>query len=73
MNSSDTYEDEDKKKCLHENQKIKENKNIQFKILKEGNLLKKCGWFFYRERRLILTNQPRLSYYSVKKNEYKVK
>ena len=42
------------------------------KIIKEGIVKKKCGWFLYYERRLILTVQPRLCYYVPKTDEYRV-
>jgi hypothetical protein len=42
------------------------------KVLKEGSLNKKFGWVFYHNRRLVLTSQPRLSYYLPMNNGYKV-
>lgn len=42
------------------------------KTIKEGIVDKKCGWLFYRNRKLILTSAPRLSYYEPKTNKYKV-
>jgi len=42
------------------------------KILKEGYVDKKCGWLFYYKRKLLLSSQPRLSYYKPKDNEYRV-
>ena len=54
-----------------EEEKFEDDKN-EFKLLKEGIIQKKCGWLFYRKRRMILTNQPLLSYYSAVTSEYKV-
>ena len=41
------------------------------KIFKEGIVLKKCGWLFYKKRKLVLNGKPRLSYYDPDNNEYK--
>lgn len=40
-------------------------------VMKEGIVLKKCGWVFYKRRNLKLTGRPRLSYYGADKGEYK--
>ncbi len=40
-------------------------------VLKEGTVRKKCGWVFYQKVRLVLGDEPRLSYFSVD-NVYKV-
>lgn len=42
-------------------------------ILKEGTVEKKCGWIFYRKRKLILTSRPRLSYHDPSNGAYKVR
>jgi 3-phosphoinositide dependent protein kinase-1 len=42
------------------------------KMIKEGVVDKKCGWLFFYNRKLVLTNAPRLSYYDPKTNKYKV-
>jgi 3-phosphoinositide dependent protein kinase-1 len=41
-------------------------------VVKEGILPKKCGWFFYKKRKLVLTTRPRLSYYDPSDGSYKV-
>jgi len=41
------------------------------KIIKEGVVYKKCGWIFYKKRKLVLTSRPRLAYYEVDNGEYK--
>ena len=35
-----------------------------FNTVKEGLLRKKCGWVFYQNTKLVLTDEPRLCYYS---------
>ena len=35
-----------------------------FTTLKEGVIRKKCGWILYQQVKLVLTNEPRLAYYS---------
>lgn len=70
---SDEDSNEENTYDANEEPKTTTNCKLQFKLLKEGILQKKCGWLFYRDRKLILTNQPRLSYYNVDKNEYKVR
>jgi len=40
-------------------------------IMKEGIVLKKCGWLFYKKRTLKLTGRPRLSYYDAEDATYK--
>ena len=41
------------------------------KLVKEGIVLKKCGWIFYKQRKLKLTSKPSLSYYEPVKGYYK--
>ena len=41
-------------------------------VVKEGVINKKCGWIFYKKRKLVLTTRPRLSYFDPSNNEYKV-
>ena len=41
-------------------------------VVKEGLVTKKCGWIFYKKRKLVLTTRPRLSYFDSGNNEYKV-
>eukprot|EP00826_Nyctotherus_ovalis_P010038 TRINITY_DN12663_c0_g1_i3.p1 TRINITY_DN12663_c0_g1~~TRINITY_DN12663_c0_g1_i3.p1 ORF type:complete len:340 (+),score=61.52 TRINITY_DN12663_c0_g1_i3:74-1093(+) len=45
----------------------KKNKNT---VIKEGIVKKKCGWIFYRHRKLILTDRPRL-YYTLINGEHR--
>jgi len=45
---------------------------FNFKFIKIGIALKKCGWIFFRERELKLTNQMFISYYNPVSKEYKV-
>lgn len=52
--------------------KVEEEKKEEAKVLREGVVDKKCGWLFFHNRKLILTSQPRLSYYQPVNNEYKV-
>ena len=42
-----------------------------FKVIKEGFLKKKCGWVFYKKRKLILTALPKISYYEPDTNIHK--
>jgi len=43
----------------------------QVKVILSGLVLKKCGWFFYKPRQLILNNKPRLLYYDPDTNQLK--
>ena len=43
-----------------------------FKFIKIGIVLKKCGWIFFRDRELKLTNHMFISYYNPITKEYKV-
>jgi serine/threonine protein kinase len=38
---------------------------VTTKILKEGFVSKECGWISYKKVNLILTDEPKLTYYSV--------
>ena len=64
--SSDSLEDEDEKAPGSGRE------HEEGKVLKEGTVDKKCGWIFYYKRKLLLTSQPRLSYYVPNTNEYRV-
>lgn len=57
---------------LGNSSRIIERKDEEVKVLKEGIVRKKCGWIFYHNRKLVLTSQPRLSYYLPTTNQYKV-
>ena len=46
-------------------------KSKEDKLLMEGVVLKKCGWIFYKKRKLVLTSRPRLSYYDSGNGNYK--
>ncbi len=50
---------------------LKETTKDEPVTVKDGVLEKKCGWIF-RKRKLILTSQPRLSYYEADGIKYKV-
>ncbi len=67
--SCDSLEDEDEKSPAAAHVPPAEDGG---KVLKEGFVDKKCGWLFYYKRKLLLTSQPRLSYYVPKNNEYRV-
>ena len=56
-----------------DNPEIKEKVENKFETIKEGIVDKKCGWLFFYNRKLILTSQPRLSYYIPKTNQYRVR
>ena len=38
------------------------------KIIKEGIIEKKCGWIFYKKRKVVLTTKPQILYYEPDKN-----
>ncbi len=40
--------------------------------VREGIVEKKCGWIFYKKRKLVLTSRPRLSYHDSSNGVYKV-
>eukprot|EP00826_Nyctotherus_ovalis_P058141 TRINITY_DN7974_c0_g3_i4.p1 TRINITY_DN7974_c0_g3~~TRINITY_DN7974_c0_g3_i4.p1 ORF type:complete len:389 (+),score=116.70 TRINITY_DN7974_c0_g3_i4:425-1591(+) len=40
-------------------------------LIKQETILKRCGWLFYKKRRLILTAKPLLSYYDPSSNEHR--
>ena len=40
-------------------------------VVREETVSKKCGWIFYKRRKLVLTTRPRLSYYDPNSKEYK--
>jgi serine/threonine protein kinase len=41
------------------------------RTIRVGMLRKRCGWIFYQQRKIVLTDEPRLSYYAPNL-EYKV-
>ena len=42
------------------------------RVIISGLVLKKCGWWFYRPRQLILNSKPKLVYYDPDSNQLKV-
>ena len=60
-------------KKVEEEKKVPSPKRPGDHVIKEGIVSKKCGWIFYKKRKLILTSRPRLSYHSADSNEYKVR
>lgn len=47
-----------------------EEQNGKYRVIKRGVVEKKCGWLFFKQRKLVLTNRPRL-YYALPSGEYK--
>lgn len=66
MSANDLY---DKVEKLPLEQPIKKNTPV---IIISGLVLKKCGWFFYRARQLILNSKPSLLYFDPETNIKKV-
>lgn len=42
------------------------------RVILSGLVLKKCGWFFFKPRQLILNSKPRLVYYDPDSNQLRV-
>eukprot|EP00826_Nyctotherus_ovalis_P007237 TRINITY_DN11796_c0_g1_i5.p1 TRINITY_DN11796_c0_g1~~TRINITY_DN11796_c0_g1_i5.p1 ORF type:complete len:267 (+),score=72.74 TRINITY_DN11796_c0_g1_i5:167-967(+) len=60
-NYSDEEDNSKTKSCLEE----------KHAIIKQGTVLKKCGWIFYRDRDLVLNEKPRLVYFSSRTKKYR--
>ena len=45
---------------------------VAYMVIKEGVIEKKCGWFFFKRRKVCLTSQPLISYYEADTNIFKV-
>lgn len=58
---SDEEDNSKSKSCLEE----------KFTIIKQGTVLKKCGWVFYRNRDLVLNERLRLVYFSTRTKKYR--
>lgn len=56
-----------------ENAPVEQLKKSSTYIILSGVVLKKCGWFFYKPRQLILNNKPQLLYYDPDTNIKKVR
>ncbi len=42
------------------------------KVILSGLVMKKCGWFFFKTRQLMLNSKPRLVYYDPETSQLKV-
>ena len=43
----------------------------EYTILKEDIILKKCGWLFYKKRKVVLTSDSKIKYYDPKTNVHR--
>ena len=68
---ADSDSPDEKAEVILEKVEVSKQQKVD-KIVKEGIIAMKSGWFFYNDNKFVLSTQPRFSYYDPSSGKYKV-